>query len=120
MCRRDHAHVHADLVVAAEPREGRVLEHLQQLGLRQRAHLGDLVEEQRAAVGHLELARLAGRRAGEGAALVAEQLALEQLARQRRAVHLHERPDATLRRRVQRAPVPLSPWISTVTSVSAT
>ena len=40
--------------------------------------LADLVEEHRAAVGRLEQAGLAPDRAGEGAALVAEQLALEQ------------------------------------------
>ena len=51
-------------------------------------HLADLVEEQRAAVGELELARLHPVRAGERAALVAEELALEQGRRQGRAVDL--------------------------------
>jgi glutamyl-tRNA reductase len=41
-------------------------------------HLADLVEEQRAAVGGLEEADLLAIGAGERAALVAEQLALEQ------------------------------------------
>ena len=64
--------------------------------------------------------------AGEGAALEAEQLRLEQLGRQRRAVDLDERAAraAATRRGCARAtsslPVPLSPRISTVTSVSAT
>ena len=47
--------------------------------------LADLVEEERAAGARSRTAPRAARdRAGEGAALVAEQLALEQLARDRR------------------------------------
>ena len=46
----------------------------------------DLVEEDRAAVRDLEQALLVGVRAGEGAALVAEELALEQRVGQRGAV----------------------------------
>src|SRR5512138_1354226 len=53
-------------------------------------HLADLVEEDRAAVRVLELAELALLRARERALLEAEQLALEQLRRQRRAIHLDE------------------------------
>ena len=57
-------------------------------------HLADLVEQHRAAVGELELADPRRLRAGERALLVAEQLALEQLGRQRRAVDLDERLSA--------------------------
>src|SRR5262249_1975497 len=53
--------------------------------------LADLVEEERAAVRELEAPRLARHRAGERAALVAEELALDQLLRDRGAVHLDER-----------------------------
>ena len=53
----DDADVDADVLAAAEPRELAVLQHLQQLGLQRRAHLADLVEEHRAVVGELELAR---------------------------------------------------------------
>ena len=59
-------------------------------------------------------------RAGEGAALVAEELALEQLARDRRAVHRDERAarrarsPAWIARATSSLPVPLSPVISTV------
>ena len=49
-------------------------------------HVADLVEEQRAAVGQLDEADLAALRGRVGALLVAEQLALDQLARDRRAV----------------------------------
>ena len=76
--------------MAAEPGELAVLQNLQELGLELGAHLPDLVEEHGAATGDLELARLARRCACEGAALVAEQLALEQLLGQGRAVHLDE------------------------------
>ena len=53
--------------------------------------VADLVEEERAALGHLEAALLAGVGAGERALLVAEQLRLDQRVGQRRAAHLHER-----------------------------
>ena len=55
-----------------------------------RAHLADLVEEDRALVSRLELAGLRLHGAGEGAALEAEQLGLEQVVRERRAVDLDE------------------------------
>ena len=54
-------------------------------------HLAHLVEEERAAVRQLEPALAVGDRAGEGAAHVAEQLALDDGLGQRRAVHLDER-----------------------------
>ena len=54
------------------------------------AHVADFVEEDRAAIGLLELADLLLGRAGERALLVAEQLRLDQLLGNRRAVHLHE------------------------------
>ena len=77
---------------AAEALELALLEHAQQLGLDGRRHLADFVEKQHAAVGLLDAARLGADRAGEGAALVAEQLRLEQLIRKRRAVDRDERP----------------------------
>ena len=75
----------------------------------------------RAAVGRLELARLLRDRAGEGALLVAEQLALEQRLGDRGAVDRHERPSARglllwSARATSSLPVPLSPVISTVES----
>src|SRR5262249_61392787 len=89
--RTDDPHVDRDVVAAAHARELAVLEHVQQLGLERRVELADLVEEDRAAVGRLEASRLALVRAGEGAPLVTEELALEQLARHRGAVDLDER-----------------------------
>ena len=58
-----------------------LLEDAQDLGLRARAHVADLVQEQRAALGELELADLLLDGAREGAALVAEERALGQIAR---------------------------------------
>src|SRR5262249_62026548 len=68
-----------------------LLEHAEELGLDLERHLADLVEEERAAVGELEAAGPRRHRAREGAALVAEELALRQRGRDRRAVHLDER-----------------------------
>ena len=62
-------------------------------------HLADLVEEQHAAAGLLDPSRLGRDRAGERAALVAEQLRFEQLVGQRRAVDGDERPVLAPRRR---------------------
>ena len=56
------------------------------------AHLADFVEKQDAAGRQLDLPRLRLLRAGERAALVAEQLRLEQLLGQRGAVERDERP----------------------------
>jgi hypothetical protein len=59
---------------------------------------GDLayfVEEDRAAVGKLEAADTIAMRAREGTFDVAEKFALEQLVRNRSAVHFHQRPLAT-------------------------
>ena len=89
--RGDHAHVDLDRLGSADALEAVLLEDAQDLRLRHQAHVGDLVEEDRAAVGQLELAPLLGERAGEGALLVTEELRLDQLLRQRGAVHLHER-----------------------------
>src|SRR5215475_15049419 len=72
ICRRDDPNVDAHVVLAAEPRELAVLEHLQQLGLQRDAHIADLVEEDRALAGELELSRLVLDRAGERAAIVSE------------------------------------------------
>ena len=76
----------------AEPLELAGLQHAQQLGLHLERQLADLVEEDRAPVRQLEAAGRAGDRAGEGALLVAEELALDERGGQGRAVHRDERP----------------------------
>ena len=101
------------------------LQHAQHLRLRAQRHVADLVEEDRAAVGGDELAGLLAHGAGERSLLVAEQLRLDQLLGDRRAVDLHERLPSTReeRRWISRAtsslPVPDSPVISTVAFVGA-
>src|SRR5512139_1909327 len=88
---RDPADVDLERAGAADALEPPLLQHAEQLGLELGPELADLVEEERASVGELEPAALALGRAGERALLVAEQLALEQLLAQRRAVDRHER-----------------------------
>ena len=73
-----------DAPVAAEPLDRALLEHAQQLRLHRQRDALDLVEEERAAVRELDLADALVDRAGEGAALVAEELALEQRLRDAR------------------------------------
>src|SRR5437868_5540378 len=67
------------------------LDRAQQLRLQIHPQIADLVEKQRAVGRQLELAELLPVGAGEGAALVAEQRALGELARNRREVHRDER-----------------------------
>ena len=67
-----------------------LLNGTQELHLRRRWQLADLVEEQHAAVGLRELADMALGRAGEGALLVAEQFALEETFGQCGTVHRHK------------------------------
>ena len=75
---------------AAQARELAILQHLQQLGLQRRRHLADFVQQDRALVAQLELAGLGLVGAGESAGLVAEQLALQQLAGHRGTVYFQE------------------------------
>ena len=86
----DHAHVRRERRVAADAVELAVGEHAQQARLQVGRHVADLVEEERAAVGLLEAPAAHRLRAGEGAALVAEELALEQVLGDRRGVDRDE------------------------------
>src|SRR5262249_5561119 len=88
---RDDAHVDGHRHAAADTVDLVLLQHAQELRLESELHVADLVEQDRAAVRELELAGLADERAGERTALVSEELALEQLARQRCAVDGDER-----------------------------
>ena len=58
----DDAHVAADRRVIADALEHALLQHAQQLHLHRQAHVADLVEEQRAALGDLEAALAGGDR----------------------------------------------------------
>src|SRR5204863_6619313 len=101
--RRDDAHVHPDRVLAPNALERLLLERPEDFRLRLETHVADLVEEERAAVREFELAAAAGQRPGERALLVAEELGLDQLLRDRGAVDLDERPLAPRRPRVDGA-----------------
>ena len=79
--RGDDAHVDGDVGLAADRAEPALLQDAQQLHLQVQRQLADLVEEERAAVGAAEAARAVGDGAGEGAAHVAEELALDQVSR---------------------------------------
>src|SRR5207244_2581023 len=87
----EDADVDLERAVAAHPFELALLEHAQDLRLRLERHVADLVEEERAAGGDLELPLARRDRPGDGALPVAEEPALDQLARERSAVHLDER-----------------------------
>ncbi len=82
----DDAHVNR-LGLAANRHHLAILQHPQQTGLQGQGHVADFIEEQRAAVGLLQLAAHAFlARAGEAAAAITEQLALDQAFRDGRAV----------------------------------
>lgn len=71
----DQPEVQLDLLGAGEALNGLLLNQLQELGLDMGGQLADLIQEQRAVVGQLDLADLAGGGGpGEGALLIAEQL----------------------------------------------
>jgi hypothetical protein len=78
-------------VVRADRLDFARLEEAQEQRLHPQAHLADLVEEERAAIGELELARLVAIRAGEAAPRVAEQLRLEERLGEAGAVDGDER-----------------------------
>ena len=80
-----------------------LFEEGEQLGLRGGAEIANLVEEQRPAVGDLHEAELALARVREGAALVAEQLALHQVLGDGGAVELDEGAGRARRAVVQHA-----------------
>ena len=82
--------------------EGALLEDAQELALRGRRELADLVEKDRAGIAELELAQPAARGAGERSALVAEELALEKRLGNGGAVDGDERAAAPGRERVDR------------------
>src|SRR2546425_13233973 len=89
--RGDHACVNINQPVAPHPREPKVLEHMEELGLEGERQLCNLVQADRALVRILELPRLPPVRAREGALLVAEELGLEQLRRDCGTIELDER-----------------------------
>src|SRR5262245_3816621 len=84
------ADFYADAFGAAQALEDAGLQNAQEPPLYLQRDLADLVQKDRAAVGQLEAPRLGRLGAGESALLVAEQLALDQRGRERRAVDYNE------------------------------
>ena len=115
-----------DRLRAAQPLDLPLLEHAQQLDLDVERQIANLVEEDRRVIGELEAADLPRQRAGVGALLAAEQLALDQ--RRRESPRSSRGPSAACRRGLSSwicvanssLPVPVSPSSSTVESVAAT
>ena len=99
----NHAHIDRGGLARADALDLALFQHAQQLGLHGGGHVANLVQKQRAAMRLLELACVALRRAGEGAFLVAEELALDQLRRNRRAVQRDKRPRRAIALFMQRA-----------------
>ena len=90
--RADDADVGVQGLPPTDALEGAILEKPQELSLNLRWEVADLVEKERAALGELDAPWHALVGAGERAALVAEELALDELRRERRAIDGDERP----------------------------
>ena len=99
--RGDDPHVDRDRLGRADAGDFAIFDRAQQPVLRRRRQGRQLVEEQGAAVRLLEpaVAGLGG--AGEAAGLMTEQLGLDQIFGQRRAVHRHQRPRPARRQVMQ-------------------
>src|SRR5207253_6290238 len=104
----DDPDVAPDRLRAADPLELLLLEHAKQLRLEVQRQVADLVEEEGAAVCELEAADPSRDGTGEGAALVAEELALQEAGGDGGAVELDERASAPGAERVDQAPAPRS------------
>ena len=99
----DHAHVEGVGLGAADPLEDALLQQPEQAGLGLEGQIPDFVQKQGAPVRQLALALLLGHSAGEGALLVAEQLAVDQGLGHGAAVDGHERARAAPAPLVQQA-----------------
>src|SRR5690606_2017387 len=83
---RDETHVDAACRDAAQASELALFDRAQQLGLRRGGQIADFVQKHTAAIAGFEQPRLGGDRTRERAALVTEQLAVEQALVDGRAV----------------------------------
>src|SRR5208337_3391349 len=123
--RGDYARINFDRLRAADPLEGPLLQKTQQLGLNDRSQIADLVEQNGSALGRFEAAGFVLDRAGKRTAHVPEEFAFQQMLAECRTRDLHERSvlaraEAMDVRRQHALPVPLSPVIKMVASLSAT
>jgi hypothetical protein len=88
--RADQAQIDRHGPSAAERQHLALLQHAQQCGLRRRRQVADLVEHERATMGGPDQPQPILRRTGERALAVAEQLGLQQRARQCPTVERNE------------------------------
>src|SRR5579864_915252 len=86
------AYVYFDRLIASQPQEFSILEHLEEFGLEPDIHVSNLVEQDGATVCHLELARPVLNRAGKGPTSKAEQFTFHQLGWECGTVQLKEQP----------------------------
>ncbi len=101
--RGDKAGVHADGTHRADPAETPRVQQRQDLGLHHRIQLADFVQEDRAAICRLDQPLLPADRASERTTLMAKQLGLEQLGRNRRAIDVDELAPSPVGLRVEHA-----------------
>ena len=85
-----NANVHPNGARAAEPLEFLLLQHAQQLGLQFQRHVADFVQKQRSLMRQLKASDGRVQGAGVGSALMAEQFAFKQPARNGGAVQRHK------------------------------
>src|SRR5439155_11755298 len=88
--RRYDPHIGANDFVTADSLDLFCFDRAQQLGLSIGAEIPDFIEEQSPVMCQLEPTNAGLRCAGKGPALVAEHLALDQIARNSGAIHSHE------------------------------
>ncbi len=91
VARGDHPNVCLEGAIVADALELALLQDAQQLRLHVERDFTHLVQEQGSTRGELEAAHAVAMRAGERPLHVTEELALEELVRDRSAIHLHER-----------------------------
>src|SRR5262249_16296155 len=89
--RRQHADIDRDFDLAAEPPHTRIFQNTQQLRLHRDRHVRDFVQEQGSLMGVLETAGAAAQGSCKSSALMAEELAFDEMFGKRRAVHRDER-----------------------------
>ena len=92
---RHQARVHAQRIRAAQPLEGALFDHAQQLGLHTGRQRGDFVENDRAALRHFEAALLACDSTSKCAALVAKKFGFDKLSRKAGAINFQKGRVAT-------------------------
>src|SRR3954466_5055416 len=88
--RADHADFDLFLILPADPAKLTVLKQLKQLCLNSEIHLADLIQEQRAMMSRFHPARFGCVCTRESTALIAEQLAFQQSAGNRRTIDLYK------------------------------